>query len=180
MKDPKTLILLVLAVFILGIVAYWGRSEVPQGQTTAALDESLSPVITPINSTSLKELVRSRQAKVTIVNMWAAFCMPCREEFPYFLRLHQEYKEKGLDLIFVTLDFPSEIEDARQFLVEQGVSFETFIKAEKDDTFIRQMHQDWTGVLPTTFIYDEKGELLHFLPQPLTYSELKEKIGGLL
>lgn len=138
------------------------------------------PVITPVTMEELNKLLVSRGAKVTVVNLWASFCEPCREEFPAFMRAYREYRDQGLDLIFVSMDFKSELPDARDFLTEQRVDFETFIKAERDEDFIRAIDPDWSGVIPTTLLYNEKGEKIDFIPRALTFEELEEKISTAL
>jgi len=44
----------------------------------------------------LTEAVRVQKGKVLVVDVWADFCIPCKEEFPNLVRLHKKYAEKGL------------------------------------------------------------------------------------
>lgn len=141
-------------------------------RSTGEIQESL----TPISSTEISSLVKSRGAKLTVVNFWASFCMPCREEFPHFLQAYREYRDQGVEVIFISLDFKTEQKLALEFLAEQGVDFETFIKSEKDDTFIRNVNAEWSGAIPATAFYDADGKMMAFVSQPMSFEDLEEKI----
>lgn len=177
MKSSKALILAVLAAIVVLLIVFLPRP--PSSNNDEAHDEQAlldGPAITPVNMEGLHQLIKSRGAKLTIVNLWASFCEPCREEFPAFMRAYKEYRDQGLDLIFVSMDFKSDIQEARDFLTEQRVDFETFIKAERDEDFIKGIDPQWSGVIPTTLLFNEKGEKIDFIPRALTFEELEEKI----
>ena len=108
-----------------------------------------------------------------LVNMWATWCVPCREEFPDLLRLRRDYAGRGLRVVLVSGDFHSEAAAARRFLQEQGVDFPTYIKAGKDMEFINAFEPRWSGVLPATFIYDTDGALRHAWEQKTSYAPLE-------
>ena len=46
--------------------------------------------------------------KVTIIDFWAAWCKPCREENPNVVKVYNKYHDKGLNIISVSLDKPNE------------------------------------------------------------------------
>jgi thiol-disulfide isomerase/thioredoxin len=150
-------------------------------------EESLSPVVEEentdlqaVNADQLKALIQGLDSKVIVVNFWATFCGPCREEFPYFVSLYREFKDQGMSLLFVSMDFDSDRPQIDEFLSEQGVNFVTYLRAGKDDEFIRGVHPEWSGVLPMTLVYDSTKQLVKFLPKAMTYEELEDVITGVL
>jgi thiol-disulfide isomerase/thioredoxin len=150
-------------------------------------EESLSPVVEEedsdlqaVNADQLKALIQGLDSKVIVVNFWATFCGPCREEFPYFVSLYREFKDQGMSLLFVSMDFDSDRPQIDEFLSEQGVNFVTYLRAGKDDEFIRAVHPEWSGVLPMTLVYDSSKQLARFLPKAMTYEELEDVITGVL
>lgn len=138
-----------------------GRSE--QTRPPSARPPRDGAPILPITAAELLERVRDGKARVTVVNLWATFCQPCVEEFPDLVRLEKAYRDKGVRVFFVSVDFDSELPAVRRFLRQQGVDFPTFLKAQDDDTaFINTLHPEWSGALPATFVYDAQGRLRHF------------------
>jgi thiol-disulfide isomerase/thioredoxin len=56
--------------------------------------------------------VRAPGARAVLVNIWATWCVPCREEMPDLLRLRRTYADRGLRLILVSGDFVSDADQA--------------------------------------------------------------------
>ncbi|HYM81181.1 MAG TPA: TlpA disulfide reductase family protein, partial [Candidatus Limnocylindria bacterium] len=101
--------------------------------------------------------MREPGAEVVLVNIWATWCAPCREEFPDLMRLNERYRDRGLRLILVSADFEDQLPLARRFLAKQGVDFPSYLKTGDDMRFINAMDSRWTGALPATLIYDGRG-----------------------
>jgi len=130
----------------------------------------------PATAEKLLEEVRRPGATVTLVNIWATWCVPCREEFPDLLRLRRAYEARGLRLVLVNADFGEGRDEAVKFLGEQGVSFPTLRKEEDDDAFIRALGGGWSGALPATFVFDGTGKLVDAWEHKETYVVLESKI----
>jgi thiol-disulfide isomerase/thioredoxin len=124
--------------------------------------------------------VRAGKSRATIVNLWATWCTPCREEFPDIMRFYNAYKDRGVSLVLVSGDFSSDTEAAREFLATQGVGFRTYLKSGKDDEFINSFDPAWSGALPATFIYNDRGEKVHSFLGTVTYDSLEREVGPLL
>ena len=112
--------------------------------------------------------------------MWATWCGPCVEEFPDIVRLGHQYAKQGLEVFFVSTDFEEEESAANAFVKRQGWAEPSFIKAEKDDAFINAFSKDWSGAVPSTFIYDSTGNLSIFWEGKVTYDQLVERVSPLL
>lgn len=139
-----------------------------------------APAPQPVTAAELLAAVRAADAKAVLVNVWATWCIPCREEFPDLLRLRRAYAGQGLKVLFVSGDFSTERAAAAAFLTEQGVDFPTYIKTGDDMQFIDAFDPQWSGALPATFIYDRTGTRRHALLGKSTYAQFEEKVRDVL
>ena len=166
---PAVLVLLVIALASCG-----GRAGPASGERDAASPPTTSVtastssdpggagrgVLTPVDPAALLARAREPGARATLVNVWATWCVPCREEFPELVRLTRDYRGRGLRVLLVSADLDSA--DARRFLADQGVDFETYLQIGDAMTFINRLDPKWTGALPATFVYDAGGRLTRF------------------
>jgi thiol-disulfide isomerase/thioredoxin len=137
--------------------------------------------LAPIGEERLGRLLEESKGSVLVVNFWATWCGPCREEFPDLVRLFQEQKEKGLNLVSISMDEPEETEAAREFLLEQRVEFPSFIREFDDfEVFVNTIDSDWSGVLPTTIIFDREGNHVRRIEGQTDYRQLHEIVAPLL
>lgn len=135
-----------------------------------------APPPAPATGEQILDAVRAANNKVVVVNVWATWCIPCREEFPDLLRLRRDYQDRGVKLLLVSGDFAGEREQATAFLSEQGVDFPTYIKTGDDMQFINTFDPKWSGALPATFIYDGQGRLRHALLGKSSYAQFEAKV----
>ena len=106
----------------------------------------------PITSENLIEIISNLKGeKAVLVNIWALWCIPCVEEFPMIVKLHNEIKD--LEVIFVSADFEDQFNDVVAFLNRYNLGLYSYIKMQKDDSFIEEMHPNWNGGLPFTIVY---------------------------
>ena len=134
------------------------------------------PPVTPATAADVLDAVRHAGAKVVLVNMWASWCGPCREEFPDLVRLQKNYATRGLKVVFVSWDDTAN--DAAKFLAKEGVTTPSFIKADtqKDEDFLKDIEPKLTTAIPKTLIYDATGKLQTFWEGAATYAEFEQKV----
>lgn len=174
---------------VLALVAGCGGST-PAARTphTAADSAAVDSAKTPVQAVTLAQTLQAirdpepggRQPRLVVLNAWATWCIPCREEFPDLLRIRREYAGRGVRLMFVSTDFDTELRGVHRFLAAQGVDFPTFIKNEQDMAFIDGIEPRWTGALPATFLYDGGGHPLWFHEGKVTYDTLKTRLDAAL
>ncbi len=135
-----------------------------------------APAPVPADSARVLEEVRRPGASAVLVNVWATWCAPCREEMPDLVRIAKDWKARGLRLILVSADFPEDAAEAARFLGAQGVDFPSFLKEEPDMAFIEALDPRWDGALPATFLYDGAGNLEAFWEGKAEVADLESKI----
>src|SRR5262245_28281741 len=141
---------------------------------------AVSPAPTSGTAADILQAVRAPGAQVVLVNVWATWCIPCREEMPDLLRLRRDYKPRGLRLVLVSGDFSSDSDAATDYLRDLGVDFPTYIRSGNDMEFINAFDPNWSGALPATFIYDRHGNLRHAIHGKASYEQFEEKVREVL
>ncbi|MCR5688388.1 MAG: TlpA family protein disulfide reductase [Lachnospiraceae bacterium] len=100
--------------------------------------------------------------KVTMINFWGTFCGPCINEMPDLAEIEKAYKDKGFEIIGMTVDIidgsgniqDEVIDDALAIADETGVEYPLLIGSEE-----LMAYENITAV-PTTFFVDSSGNLL--------------------
>jgi cytochrome c-type biogenesis protein len=102
------------------------------------------------------------RGEVVLLNGWATWCQPCREEMPLLQTLQDEYGDQGLRVVGVSIDRGEAGEKITQFANETGVNF-TLLHDPKN-TFSRTFR---TSGVPETVLIGRDGELLYRWKGPL-------------
>lgn len=133
-----------------------------------------------LDKKELSELINNREGKVLVLNIWATWCVPCREEIPDLMQLHNKYSAK-IDVIGISVDYPDEI-SARilPFVKQQKINYQLYVNNLKDEELINFFLVKWNGAIPVTFIYDKTGKRIFFLEGKKSYSELEKTVSSLI
>ena len=115
-----------------------------------------NPLFQPLDPDQLKAIFPKH--RLTVVNMWASWCAPCKEEFPELIKLRDRHQKDGVDVVFISVDRPDDRGDANAFLVEQKVDFLTYFAADPIDDTIQAVGGDWGGAIPASFVFNAAGE----------------------
>lgn len=96
--------------------------------------------------------------QLTLLNLWATWCGPCKEEFPELEQLHRDYEAKGLRILAVSVDMGNDA-NVRDFVTDHGA---TFTIGREPQGRVQRLYQ--TVGLPETFLIAPDGTLLwrHF------------------
>jgi thiol-disulfide isomerase/thioredoxin len=121
-----------------------------------------------IDLDGLKKLLQpdAKNARPLLVNFWATWCDPCREEFPDLVKIDADYRGKNLNFVTVSLDDVSEVgTEVPKFLKEMKATMPTVLLNVNDpEPAIKSVDAGWDGQLPATFLYDKDGKVVfrHF------------------
>jgi peroxiredoxin len=111
------------------------------------------------DSVSLADL----QGKVVLLNVWATWCPPCREEIPALQELYERHSARGLEVVGVSIDAPGEEAAVRDFMRGQGVTYPVWLDSSDRVSSTFRL----TGV-PSTFLIGRDGTLLWKHLGPIT------------
>lgn len=165
-RRPGTTINLLASRTLIAGLALSFAACAPRGERTAEAPRlataAADSVVVPVTVEELRALTARGDARATIVNVWATWCLPCRHELPALLKVARAHAPEGLRLVLVSTDFEDQLPEVRQFLATQGVADTSYMKSGDDMAFINGMDRRWTGALPATFVYDHEGRLQAF------------------
>lgn len=154
----------------------------PSSDGAHAPATNVAPAAVPLVDVTPEQFVakmREPGAFAVLVNVWATWCDPCREEFPDLLRIRESYGPRGLRTLFLSADFEDDRDDVLDFLASQSVSFETYLRAGDDHAFIDAIHPDWGGTLPATLVLNSHRDVLLFREGAITFDELDKLLSML-
>ncbi len=172
---PRTsrrwLTLLPVAVFlVLAAVFYRGLSGNPSDVPSVLINKPVPDfTLAPIDGLDLPGLATAdlRKGAVTLVNVWASWCVPCREEHPLLMELASRE-----DVRVVGINYKDDPENARRFLVTLGIPFAAVGSDPNGRASV-----DW-GVygVPESFLVDGEGTIRLKWIGPLSREALKAQI----
>lgn len=131
-------------------------------------DRNDSGVVREIDFEGLKKILQRdpKDTRPLLINFWATWCDPCREEFPDLVKLDADYPAKRLNFVAVSLDEISELKTSvPKFLKEMNATMPAVLLNVKDpEPAIKAVDAKWDGQLPATFLYDRDGNVVfkHF------------------
>jgi len=94
------------------------------------------------------------RGKVVLFNIWATWCHPCRDEIPELREIHARYRERGLELVGVSVDADGAESTIREFVKDFRMTYPVWL-----DPGERVSTQFLTIGVPTTFLIDREGVL---------------------
>lgn len=105
----------------------------------------------------------SLRGDVVLLNLWATWCTPCREETPYLQEIFEEHRDQGFQIIGASMDTRNQADAIRMFVDEYDVTYTIL-----HDPAMRGMDLYQALGLPATFLIDREGTLrwLRFGPIP--------------
>jgi thiol-disulfide isomerase/thioredoxin len=126
--------------------------------------------------------VRAQQrGRVLLVNFWATWCEPCRDEFPSLVRLYNTYHSRGLSVVAISMDEPESVPAIEQFLKSQRASFGSYRQNFKDfEALVNSINPRWGGGIPATFLYDREERLMESWQGETKFDEYERAIKPLL
>ena len=138
-------------------------------------------IVSPIDTNELKGLLTQQRERPLLVNFWATYCDPCRDEFPDLVKIDKDYRPHALEFVTVSLDDMTELKTAvPKFLGSMKATMPAYLlNATDPEPAINLVDPRWQGDLPATFLYNEKGEMVykHFgRVNPVELREAIEKV----
>jgi peroxiredoxin len=121
--------------------------------------------VSPLGENKTKDL-QQYKGQVVYVDFWASWCIPCAHSFPFLNELHQEFKDKGLQIIGINMD--ENTEDAKDFLAKTPAKFTIVSDAST------QCAKDFdVKAMPSSYLIDRKG-IVHHIHQGFRSEDIKK------
>ena len=172
MRFSKVIIPVALCVLLIGLTAPAQRRK---GYNKA---KKPLPVVSAIDTDALKVLITQQRERPLLVNFWATFCDPCRDEFPDLVKIDKDYRPNSLDFVTVSLDDIDQIKtDVPKFLSSMKATMPAYLLNTTDpEPAINFIDRRWQGDLPATYLYNGKGEVVYKHIGRVNTAELREAI----
>ena len=116
------------------------------------------------------------RGKVLVVNFWATWCVPCREEMPEFVKAQREFGGRGLQFVGIAVD---DVEKVKDFAAELGLNYPALIGGYGAIELSKSLGNR-LGALPFTIVVDRSGRISHTQLGPMKESSLTAIISQLL
>ena len=116
------------------------------------------------------------RGKVLVVNFWATWCVPCREEMPQFIATQAREAPNGVQFVGIAVD---QADKVRQFQHEIGLNYPAVIGGFGAIDLSRQLGNE-LAALPFTIVLDRQGRVAHTQLGPLKAATLDSLLGKLL
>jgi thiol-disulfide isomerase/thioredoxin len=128
-------------------------------QTPAPKDPEL------IDIQGYQKLLQQYRGKPLLVNFWATWCEPCRDEYPMLNELAKQYAPQGLKVVGVSLDQDGDLILMRRFLARYKPIFPNYRKKKgEEDAFTQAVLPGWNGSIPASVFYARDGQQVgHFV-----------------
>jgi len=142
-------------------------NKVSTAEATAQTD------IPVLNFEQFEKYLNIKDDYIHVVNFWATWCAPCVKELPYFEAVNQEYKDKNVKVLLVSLDF--NLKKLNSFLAKNNLKSEQVLLDDPDqNAWIPKVSTEWSGAIPATVIYTK--EKRKFFEKSFTKTELQNEI----
>jgi cytochrome c biogenesis protein CcmG, thiol:disulfide interchange protein DsbE len=120
--------------------------------TVGSRAPSFAAVTVTDNAAPTPVTLDAYKGKVTLLNVWATYCIPCRTEMPSIQRLYDEFRDRGLQVVAVSVDAPGMERAIRDFSTEYKLSFDILYDAPG------LIQRDYMTVgVPETFLIGKDG-----------------------
>ena len=133
-----------------------------------------------IDLEGLKKILQRdpKDTRPLLINFWATWCDGCREEFPDLVKIDNDYRDKGLNFVSVSLDDVTDIKTTvPEFLKAMKAQMPVVLLNVKDpEPAIHAVDPAWDGAMPATYLYDKDGNVVFKYFGAIKPAELRSAI----
>lgn len=155
---------------LLGIGLFWGHQSLQAQEVTVVKWKEIQDILSQSSDTTY------------IVNFWATWCKPCVVEIPYFEEIQQNFKDKNVRVIMVSMDFAKDISTrVIPFVHQHRLTGKVWVLNEPDtNSWIEKINPEWSGAIPATLIVNNQKKKKVFFEQKLDYDRLVRELTDFL
>ena len=146
-------------------------------QPTEGTDGSalqMAPDITVYDPQGKPVKLSDMRGKPVVLNVWASWCGPCKQEMPGFQSAYEKYGSR-LQFMMVNLTGQDKLEDAKALLAQTGYTFPVYYDTDNSAAMAYN-----TGSIPATFFVNKEGKLVTYAIGAITESVLEQGISMIM
>jgi thiol-disulfide isomerase/thioredoxin len=122
-------------------------------------------------------VVAPKKGRVLLVNFWATWCDPCREELPALIAASKAFPSRDVAVVLVSVDSLKAAPAVAKFLAKEKVPFVCWqAKSHDPQVFVDAVDKGWSGAVPYTLVYSRSGALVAKLAGPQTRDAFGEAV----
>ncbi len=134
---------------------------------------SVAPDFTLQSLTGKPISLSDYRGKIVILNFWASWCSPCKEEMPAFQSFHEKYNNKGATILSINVTHRDRNrKQLLQFIKNNDLTFPILLDEKGKVTEMYQIL-----IIPTTFVIDQKGMIQNKVLGPLNEAQIQNLLG---
>jgi thiol-disulfide isomerase/thioredoxin len=153
----------VVAAVGLGAGIYFARQaqapQAPDSGGTLAQDPAVAAALAGLalpDPDGKEQKLAQWRGKVVVVNFWATWCAPCRDEMPEFMKAQAELGSKGLQFVGIAVDQPDKV---REYVKETKLNYPTLVGGFGAMELSKSLGNSLMA-LPFTVVLDRKGNVV--------------------
>jgi thiol-disulfide isomerase/thioredoxin len=137
-----------------------------------------------IDLAGYQQLLTRYHGKPLVVNFWATWCEPCRDEYPMVVDLAKQFKSQGVEVVGLDMDDESDMNLVRRFITRMQPAFPNYRQKPGIDLdrFYDGVNPQWKGTMPQTIFYGRDGNVVGFFlgsrPRPQFEQAFRAALGG--
>lgn len=116
------------------------------------------------------------QGRIVVLNFWATWCGPCKEELPRLAKMADQYAPQNVAFVLASIDEQKKLGAVRDFVGQQKLSLPVWVGADVD--LLEQL--SGTRIVPATLIIDHQGEIIRAINGEAREEDINEAVDWLL
>jgi thiol-disulfide isomerase/thioredoxin len=138
-----------------------------------------------IDLAGYQQLIAKYRGKPLVVNFWATWCEPCRDEYPLIVELAKQFKPDAVNVLGIDMDDQSDMNLVRSFIQRTQPGFPNYRQKPgiNLDAFYEGINPEWKGTMPQTIFYGKDGNIIGFFlgtrPRPAFEQAFRATLGTL-
>ncbi len=179
MQSISRLLITLALVVASGFIAYKAINTSPD---EALDDSSLKLSSSPLFAASYPDVLGQQQAlkqwqgKIILVNFWATWCPPCREEMPELSKIQDKFRDQGVIVLGISTD---DLEKTKNFINNSPVSY-PILAADMDGMDLSQILGNNRGILPYSVLIDQHGSVIKVFQGRIDQALVEQTIQAIL
>jgi thiol-disulfide isomerase/thioredoxin len=170
---------LLAGVAVLALIAGYLLQPANRTPAPAPLPEAAGPALLQATLPDLAgapQRLEQWKGKVIVINFWATWCAPCRDEIPALIKAQEQMGARGLQVVGIAID---QLDKVKPYAAEMGINYPILIGELEAIDLARQAGNE-LGALPFTVVLDRAGNAVRSELGRVTERKLDVLVGPLL